>query len=457
MPRRLTQEEFVRKAKQLHGDAYDFSKVKYVNSKEEVIVICKKEGHGEFSIKAGRLITIRHGRGATKPAGCPKCWAEEKMWSDEELFEEARKYTVRVEFQRKGKGAYLASLRRGILDEVCAHMVRQLVVHGHWNLENCQVEALKYDARGKFMRGSGSAYNSALANGWLDEICKHMTKGADGYHYMVYGIVNKRLNKAYTGITKQHFNQRMKLHKKGGSTRADEIARLSDTEYVELTGYTLTSDQLKQAEREWAEWYEEQGFKVLNDERLYGRVGVSKRIYTDEIIAAEAKKYSSRSDFKKNSPKHYDAACSQKLLNKVCSHMRAINPRLYWTKERCIEAAAKYSNQADFIISENGAYSSARNNNWLEEVYSAAGLRAKNEMSWLRPATRKDLWCKADYYYEIWNQNGKCGMWRMRTITGENLDKMIKKFRKDWIPQKDSDWREWAEEAKRELRAASND
>ena len=80
MPRRLTQEEFIQKAKEFHGDAYDFSNVRYVNSKAEVIVICKKEGHGEFPIQAGRLITIKHHRGETKPAGCPKCWAEKKMW-----------------------------------------------------------------------------------------------------------------------------------------------------------------------------------------------------------------------------------------------------------------------------------------------------------------------------------------------------------------------------------------
>tara|TARA_Y100000022_G_scaffold144383_1_gene126109 strand:- start:1309 stop:2679 length:1371 start_codon:yes stop_codon:yes gene_type:complete len=451
MPRRLTQEEFIQKAKELHGDAYDFSKVKYVNSKEDVIVICKKNGHGEFPIRAGRLITIRRERGATKPAGCPKCWAESKMWSEEDLHKESKKYQFRVEFQRESKGAYLAALRRGILDEVCAHMVRQLAAPGFWNYENCEAEARKYDARGKFMRGSASAYNASLTNGWLDEICKHMIKGADGYHYMVYGITNKSLRKAYVGVTKQHFNQRMKMHKKGGTTRADEIAKLEDTEFIELTGYTYTSDQLKSAEREWAEWLSESGFEILNDQRQYGRVGVSKRIYTDEIIAVEAKKYKTRGEFKANSPNHYDAACSQKLLNKVCAHMRAINPKDYWTKERCIEAARNYSNQDNFIKAEHSAYSSASRNGWLEELYSTTGLRAKNEMSWLRPATRKDLWCKADSYYEIWRQNGKCGMWRMRTITGENLDKMLKKFQKNWIPQKDADWQQWAEEVKREL------
>lgn len=43
---RTTKEEFIRKAKAIHGDKYDYSKVEYVNNKTEVIIICPI--HGEF-------------------------------------------------------------------------------------------------------------------------------------------------------------------------------------------------------------------------------------------------------------------------------------------------------------------------------------------------------------------------------------------------------------------------
>lgn len=42
----MSSEEFVIKAKQVHGDKYDYSKVKYVNIKTKVCIICPK--HGEF-------------------------------------------------------------------------------------------------------------------------------------------------------------------------------------------------------------------------------------------------------------------------------------------------------------------------------------------------------------------------------------------------------------------------
>ena len=442
MPRRLTQTEFVERARFLHDDKYDYSLARYTNNKAFITVICPI--HGEFQVRAGRHITIREGKGGTNAMGCTECWRDEHRWTEEKLYSEAKKYKFRVDFQRGSKGAYLSAFRKGILQEVCAHMERQLVEKGHWNLENCLTEALKYDARGKFMRGSASAYNVALREGWLDQICSHMIKGADGYHYMAYAIINRRLEKAYVGITKQQFNQRMKLHKKGGSTRAEEIAKLDDTEFLPLTEYVLLSTEVKDAEKKWAEHFSSKGFKVLNNEKQFGSIGASKRIYTDEVIAIEAKKYASRGEFKSQSPRHYDAACSQKILNKVCAHMRSIKPKNYWTKSRCIEAALKCSDRSEFTTNQTSAYEAAQDNGWLEEIWETTGLRSRMDMTWLRPGVRKEIWLKADYYYNLWTENEKCGTWRMKTITGINLNKLLKKFKSGWIPQKDKEWQEWA-------------
>lgn len=60
--KRMPLEEFIEKAKQVHGDKYDYSKVKYINNITKVIIICPE--HGEFEqIPAGHL----------KGHGCPKC------------------------------------------------------------------------------------------------------------------------------------------------------------------------------------------------------------------------------------------------------------------------------------------------------------------------------------------------------------------------------------------------
>ena len=44
--RRMTKEEFIRRAREVHGWKYDYSKVEYVNYEKKVCIICSK--HGEF-------------------------------------------------------------------------------------------------------------------------------------------------------------------------------------------------------------------------------------------------------------------------------------------------------------------------------------------------------------------------------------------------------------------------
>ena len=62
MGKRLTTEGFIQKAREIHGDRYDYSKVEYVNATTKVCVICPE--HGEFWQKP-----YQHLRGV----GCPKC------------------------------------------------------------------------------------------------------------------------------------------------------------------------------------------------------------------------------------------------------------------------------------------------------------------------------------------------------------------------------------------------
>lgn len=59
---KLTTEQFIEKSKQIHGDLYDYSLVKYNNSKSKIEIVCKK--HGSFWQKPNGHLTER---------GCAKC------------------------------------------------------------------------------------------------------------------------------------------------------------------------------------------------------------------------------------------------------------------------------------------------------------------------------------------------------------------------------------------------
>ena len=60
---RLTTEEFIHKAKEIHGEKYDYSKIDYINMKSKVSIICPE--HGEFFQTPSHHIIMK--------CGCPKC------------------------------------------------------------------------------------------------------------------------------------------------------------------------------------------------------------------------------------------------------------------------------------------------------------------------------------------------------------------------------------------------
>lgn len=63
--RKLTQDEFVQKAKQVHGDKYDYSESVFVNTRTKIAIVCPK--HGVFTQTASSHL-MGH--------GCPRCMAD---------------------------------------------------------------------------------------------------------------------------------------------------------------------------------------------------------------------------------------------------------------------------------------------------------------------------------------------------------------------------------------------
>lgn len=75
--KKYTNESFIEKAKQVHGDKYDYSKVNYVNASTKVTIICPK--HGEFTITPGNFL---YGQGC-RFCGIEKRQNDRKMSLDE--------------------------------------------------------------------------------------------------------------------------------------------------------------------------------------------------------------------------------------------------------------------------------------------------------------------------------------------------------------------------------------
>lgn len=106
----------------------------------------------------------------------PKKRKPKNYWTLARCRKEAAKYEFRSDFHQLSSSAYQAAIKNGWLDEICGHMLGQENTNprGHWTFERCREEAAKHTSRTAFRYACQTAYRAALRKGWLDDICGHM-------------------------------------------------------------------------------------------------------------------------------------------------------------------------------------------------------------------------------------------------------------------------------------------
>ena len=79
MGKKLTTETFIEKARKVHGDRYNYSRVNYINSTIPVKIICPE--HGEFEQRPAKHLSGQN---------CPKC-SKHYRKTTKEFITEAKK------------------------------------------------------------------------------------------------------------------------------------------------------------------------------------------------------------------------------------------------------------------------------------------------------------------------------------------------------------------------------
>jgi hypothetical protein len=98
-----------------------------------------------------------------------------QVWTYESLVKAAKKFKGRREFSRNCGGAYNTALENGWLDEVCAHMPKRIVKQPYkWTKSEISALAKKYQTRKEFRSRHISAYKKAVEKGWDKELFAHM-------------------------------------------------------------------------------------------------------------------------------------------------------------------------------------------------------------------------------------------------------------------------------------------
>lgn len=250
----------------------------------------------------------------------------------------ALQYSDKTEFRKRNLHFYSYICYRGWIDELCNHMTQQKKRNGYWTKERCKEEAKKYSNRTEFQKINKSAYGAAFKNGWLDDICSHMSH---------YKYEPSKWTKENCFIKVQDCKSRGDFKKK----------------YPNAYGAALDNGWLEELFAN----HPNHGYK--NKRVMIGMKSHQGRKYwNEERVLKEAHKYHSLSDFAKKCCGAYDAAFNLQIIDKV---RMILSPNIIrWTYDMIVEEARKYNTKREFRKGSIKAYNAAYKRGLLDDVCS---------------------------------------------------------------------------------------
>tara|TARA_Y100000034_G_scaffold136985_1_gene217997 strand:- start:3946 stop:5565 length:1620 start_codon:yes stop_codon:yes gene_type:complete len=325
-------------------------------------------------------------------------------WTEKTITIEAKKYKIRNDFKKKSGSAYKAAIRLNIIDNVCSHMtcgktkwskkniiktakkcknfnefiteynaaykkakslniIEQIKLEFikrkrfgrqiKWTKNKIIKEAKKHKTITSFIKSYPAAYTAAKKIGILEEVRKSM-KLVIGNRYirMIYSFEFPDKS-VYVGLT-YDYDRRYREHMKSSKTIINKTNELGHT-FI-MFNEKLSAEDAVREESNLIKEYKKNGWNILNKAPAGGLGGTVKK-WTKEKIIAEAKKYDTRSNFKKNNAAAYQAARRLGILDIVCSHMKIKLKR--HTKESIIKEAKNYRTKKEFSVKSPSAYNKA--------------------------------------------------------------------------------------------------
>lgn len=248
-------------------------------------------------------------------------------WNCEIAYEEAKKYSSKTELQQKQPDLYRIASREGWLIDY-TWLKRPEHHNKKWNYESCFEEAKKYNSSSEFRRNNSGAYKAACMNKWIKDYTWFVKKHKpDGWW------------------TYERCYEEAKKYKS-----RNEFEKNSSTAYM------------RSIKNKWIEdftWFESTG-ELIKKARLK---------WTYEKCQKESKKYKSRGEFSEKSPSAWQVAKKSGWLDDFVWLIQKKIPNGYWTYDRCKEEAKKYSQRSHFCKNSSGAYNASYRNGWLDEFF----------------------------------------------------------------------------------------
>lgn len=296
-------------------------------------------------------------------------------WTQNRCYEEAKKYNSKNDFHKKSFGAYKVALKNRWLDDYYWFSETKKE-NNYWSYERCYNEARKFTSLVEFRKNSTSAYGSARKNGWLGDFTWLEKRAvSDKPIYVVYRYYDEETNSVYVGLA-NNMKRRHKEHCNGvikrGERRYDVVYKFfhslrKDVPEPLILKDGLFADDAQNYEELFIEQYKNDGLTVLNLAKA-GSLGAGGK-WTKDACYNEAKKYKTRSEFKRDNGSAYQSAMRNGWINDYdwLSEPKTVKGATKFTRDYCEREAMKYRTRQSFMNANNGAYTAARKNGWLDD------------------------------------------------------------------------------------------
>lgn len=133
-------------------------------------------------------------------------------------------FKSKADLVRSNEYVYKVLRKNGWLSECFSERVIQ---PNRWSEEDLSAEASKYTSRNSFKWGSWNAYHTARRRGLLDEICQHMVTISKSDEDVIYLLENSELVPGKT------------LHKVGITSKRCSRRRLAELKYASKTTFKV--------------------------------------------------------------------------------------------------------------------------------------------------------------------------------------------------------------------------
>lgn len=368
--------EFVKRARLVHGNKYDYSKVEYKKQDEKVCIICPK--HGQFW-----QVAYAHLHGSQ----CPQCAKEnihkESKYNTETFINEAKK--IHGDFYNYEKTNYVNMTTK--LCVTCpvhgdfwvlpyvhlkGHKCRQCapLTNRKYTREECIQKALLCESRHEFEIKYRGYYGSAKTNGWYEDCVAHMApKGIKErrciYVYKFENIDGKSY--AYVGLTYNIEVRDRRHHKEGSVYNFAKEHNISIPTPVLMTDY-LEEQEASVQEGVWLDYFKQQGYIALNRIKTGSLGGQDLKDYSLSTIRTSLEKSESFTQWREQYGAYNDYLRHKKMTYIIDEYFPDRMQRIYDNFDECYNAYSKCHSLEEVKRIYPGAMAAAKRHGWHQQL-----------------------------------------------------------------------------------------